>query len=580
MLTLAKITNEAYRVRLDHTCDPIPTLQHLVAAKNDTAAFQIILQSDHQYSVAVRPVEWFSRKVPKLRGVHERIRLSVSAPFYVELNLEGFMTDHDDVEKADVLLTQDVLENRANIPTAVWAEVKVPHEAKAGTYDVSVKAFLSRYGEDERLVFEENLSLTVAEYILPDAKDWKIYVNLWQHLSSVARHHDVSLWSDQHFEILEKYVNAIAALGQKSVMLCAGEIPWGGQGCASDMEHFANLFEYSIIGITKKADGSFSYDYSKMQRYIDLCAKAGICGDIEIFGLVNVWKNMIDPPLCEDYPENIILRYWDEADESMKYIRNREDIIAYVRALEQYFIQTGQIDRVCIGADEPADMERYRKSLNLLSEIAPAFRCSAAINHAEFIEEFQERIDTVSPSLSCVNKEYDRLITYKKQHPEKRLLWYVCGFNNIPNNSIINPLTDNRSIGPLTAYLGMDGFLRWNFCLYSEDPRKDIRYSRFGAGDINFVYPSKNGAPLLSLRYKNLQRGFADHELIYALRQKDPSADELFKKIFDFSKDDLKSFEKRRCACGANVDQMRNDATVSRDWNDYNSMKEEILKRL
>ncbi len=57
-------------------------------------------------------------------------------------------------------------------------------------------------------------------------------------------------------------------------MICAGEIPWGGQHCAADMEHFANLFEYSIIGITKQRGGSFTYDFSAMQRYIDLCADA------------------------------------------------------------------------------------------------------------------------------------------------------------------------------------------------------------------------------------------------------------------------------------------------------------------
>jgi hypothetical protein len=580
MLTFASITNEAYRLCLDHRNSEVPALHHLVAARNDTAAFQIVLQSDHQYSVLVRPVEYFSRKTAKLRGAHERLRVSVSAPFDVDLNLEGFMTDHDDVEKADVLLAQDVLESRANLPVGVFAEVKVPAAARAGEYMITVRVFLSRYGEDERAVFEAEIPLTVADCILPAPKDWRIYVNLWQHLTSVARHHDIPLWSDAHFAVLKNYVQALAALGQKSVMVCAGEIPWGGQHCAADTEHFANLFEYSIIGITKQRGGSFTYDFSAMQRYIDLCADAGISGDIEVFGLVNVWKCMIDPPLCEDYPESVILRYFDESDGCVKYIRHREDVIAYIRALEEYFIKTGQIDRVCIGADEPADVERYRKSLQLLKEIAPSFRCSAAINHAEFIDEFCDSIETVSPSLTCVNLEYDRLKKYKRENPDKKLLWYVCGFRNIPNNCIINPLTDNRSIGLLTSYLGLDGFLRWNFCLYSEDPRRDIRYSRFGAGNINFVYPAKNGSCLLSLRYKNLQRGFADYELISMLLQKDPMAESLFEKIFDFSKKDLWEFEKRRSIPEADAEQEREDSPISRRWDDYNSLKEEILKRL
>lgn len=581
MISLVKITNEAYRVRWDLTNDPIPAVGRLVAAKNDSAAFQIVLQSDCQYSVAVRPVEWFSYKTA-LRGPHQRIRVEVTSCFEKELCLEGMMTDQDDAKKADVLLTQDVLECPANFPTGVWAEIKIPKDALAGEYLVKVRVFSSFYGEDEELVFCDEIPLTVSDYVLPEPKARLLYLNLWQHLSSIARYHDTPLWSDEHFAVIEEYVKALAALGQKSVTLCAGEIPWGGQGCAVDREHNSNLFEYSIIPITKKEDGSFFYDFGIMQRYIDLCTKAGITGDIEIFGLVNVWQKLIPAPLCEDYPENIVLRYFDQASGAVKYIRSSDEVIAYIKALEKYFIDTLQITRVRIGADEPSDIERYRKSLELLKEIAPSFKCSTAINHAEFIEEFQDRIHTAAPYLSCVNKEYDTLKKHKAQFPDKKLLYYVCGYHGIPNNCISNPLTDNRCIGLLVDYLGMDGFLRWNFCLFSDEPRTDIRFSHFGTGDMNFVYPAKNGKVLLSLRYKLLQRGFVDHELLSSLRQKDPeSAERLLSKVFKFSKDDLLDFDIRRRASHGKVDAARNENDlVSRNYDDYNELKASALELL
>ena len=361
MITLAKITNEAYKVRWDHSGDTIPDLPSLISARNDTAAFQIVLQSNYQYSVSTRPVEYFSRKAG-VRGPHERIRVAISAPFSTELNLEGLITDHDDIEKADILLKQDTLECPANLPTGVWAEIKVPRDATPGSYTVGVKIFLSRCGENENLVYEENIPLTVAEYVLPDPKDRKIYVNLWQHVSSLALYHDTALWSDEHFAVIEKYIDAISQLGQRSITVCAGNIPWGGWGCNTSYEHGANLYQYSIIGITKKLDGTFSFDYSKMQRYIDMCTKAGMTGDIEIFGIVNVWQKNAVKDLCPDYPEkNIVLRYMDESDGRMKYINKAEDVIVFVKALEQYFIQTGQIGRVRIAADEPRDIERYRE---------------------------------------------------------------------------------------------------------------------------------------------------------------------------------------------------------------------------
>jgi len=574
----AKITNEGYRLRLDRKEFEIPNLSGLTAARNDSAAFQIILQSDNQYSVNVGRGEWLSHKL-HLRGAHQRIRVAVSAPFEVETNLEGLTLDMDDIEKADVLLTQDVIESRANQPSAVWAEIRIPADAVPGKYAVTVTVYGSLYGEDEKVVLRQEIPLTVAEYLLPDAKDWKFYLNLWQHLSSVARYHDVKLWSCEHFEVLKEYVRTIAALGQKSITLCAGEIPWGGQACTADREHPGNLFEYSIIGITKKTDGTFEYDYSKMQKYIDLCTAAGISGDIEIFGIVNVWQTLIPAPVGEDYPENIVLRYYDESDGCIKYIRKKEEVLDYIKALETYFITTKQIERVRIGADEPGDVDRYRETLALLKEIAPAFKCSTAINHAEFIEEFQDRIHTAAPYLGCVTKEYQRLIEHKAAFPEKKLLWYTCGYYSVPNNCLSNPLTDNRAVGILTDALKMDGFLRWDYCLYSPDPRADIRYSAFGTGDMNFVYPAKNGKVLLSLRYKNLQRGIADYELLQALRAKNPAAaDEALKKVIRYT--DMADLSAKRSAVGKEVDFERADPPVSRNWNDYDQLKREILKQL
>lgn len=581
MITTAKITNEAYRIRLDHKENPAPKLTRLLVAKNDTAAFQILVQSEAHYSVSVRPVEHFSSTYTATHKHHERVRVEVKAPFPAELHLEGLMPDHDGTEKADVLLSQDVLESRANVPTGVYCEIKVPATATPGDYTVTVTVRRSLYGEDEQVILNEEIPLCVANYEMPDPANSGLYLNLWQHLTSVARYHDVPLFSDAHFTVLEEYVRAIAALGQKSVTICAGEIPWGGQGCAGDHEHGGNLFEYSIIGITKRKDGSFTYDYSNMQRYIDLCAAHGITGDIEIFGLVNVWQKLIAEPLCPDYPESVVLRYLDEADGCLKYMRKRDEIIAYVQALEDYFKKTGQIARVRIGADEPGDVERYRASLALLGEIAPSFLCSTAINHAEFVEEFQHQISTAAPSLSCMISEYERLTEHKKNFPQKKLLWYVCGYASTPNNSIINPLTDNRAIGSLTDLLGADGFLRWNFCLYPEDPRRDVNYGPFGAGDVNFVYPAKNGRVLLSLRYKALQRGFGDFALLKALRGKNPdAADEALTRIFAFDRNSLSEFGEHRKALGRALDYTRDKDYISRDWNDYNEMKAALLVQL
>ena len=574
MSSFMKLTNEAFRLKLNYAAEQPAPLSCLVSARRDTAAFQLIVQSDKQYSLNVGRSEWFSAK-GRLHGPHDRLRVSVDAPFPVKLNIEEFITDDDCIEKTDIILNQDVRESRANVPSAVWAEVQVPEDAVPGDYTVTVKLYSALYGQDETVVDTQTVPLHVSSYVLPDYKDWKFYLDLWQHTSNIARKHDVLLWSDEHFEVLKSYAQSLAALGQKSITVCACEIPWHGQSCYEDHEFKGNLFEYSMIPVTRKKDGSFCYDYSKMQKYIDICTEAGITGDIEIFGIVNVWGNpkLEGDKCCPDYPEAIRIRYLDESDGCLKYVRDAEVLKDYVRSLEQYFLSTNQIDRVRIAADEPGDVEKYRNSLALLQELAPNFRCKCAINHAEFIEEFHDRIDDFVPYIRCTIVEYERLMRYRKDYPDKTFMWYVCCGGASPNTFLRTDPIESRMVGIFTSVLRLDGFLRWNYAIWPDDPRHDIRYTAFEAGDTNFVYPAYNGKVMLSLRYKNLQRGVADHELLEALREKkgDDAVNEVLKAVI--RTDDIKDFWHE-------TGWKASEELFSLDWEDFNTAKAAALKLL
>lgn len=580
MLTKAFVTSEAYRLEYNYKDVCPKEIKSVLMAKNDRAACQLILQADKHYSVSLSRGDWYSNfdKVAAGKALcgHDRFRVAVSSPLKVSVHHIGMFFDDDETKKADILLNQDVVETYANMPSAVWIEFESDRNTPAGEYDAEIKVYYSSYGEDEREVASFKIATKVYDVTLDDSRNWKFHLDLWQHHCNLARHSDVRLWSDEHFELMKPYAKSMADLGQKAVSVVVSEIPWGGQLCEYDHRYGGNMFEYSCVIVKKKADGSFEYDFSKMQRIIDTYAEAGVDKVIEVFGLVNLWgvKGYPTGKPIDEYPENIKIRYLDESDGTQKYLRRGEDIIAYVKAIEKYFIDTNQIDKVRIAADEPAAPERYRKSLDMLKSIAPSFRGSCAINHAEFIGQFYDRIDDFVPYLGCTVKEYDRLQEYKSTYPEKTFLWYVCCDRNMKPNTFIssNPI-ESRVIGLMTAFLGFDGFARWSYTIWPEDPRKDVRHSAFEAGDTCFIYPGYNGKPLLSLRYKNLQRGIADFELLNRYREKhgDDKANELLKRVLIF--DDIRTYVKDgRC---------RHESELfSTDFDDYNAVKEEILKGL
>ncbi len=493
--------------------DGYPTELQLPAGRRDWVAFQAVIWCGDPWVLNTGRDPWVSQK--KNRPV---LRAAADSPFAAEVHPIGMHTDNDNLRKADAILSSPVLEMEGDTVCSVWVEMQIPEDAAPGEYICAFSLYAGEMFASETKLASFPVTVTVHDAVMPTPAEHRFHLDLWQHLSNIARKHEVPLWSDAHFSVLENYVRSLGELGQKAVTLVVSEVPWAGQDCREEYRMAANLFEYSIIPVTRTADG-FVCDYAPMQRYIDLCAKYGIDREISLFGLANIWGAGDFEALAPDYPDKIKIRYLDEADGAYKYMTTAAEIDDYIRSLEQYFITTGQIAKVRLAADEPADIPAYRKTLEHLHTVAPAFRCKAALNHASFISEFENEVDDYVPYLGTMADEYDIMQEYQKNLKGKRFLWYVCCAPAYPNTFIGSRLTESYFIGILTSYLKLDGFLRWNYTVWSDDPRTDIRYSSWAAGDTNFVYPASNGAPLLTLRYKALKRGIQYYELLECLRE-------------------------------------------------------------
>lgn len=475
----------------------------LVGGRNDTAAFSVIITADEAFALNVSEQPWFSQNSKR-----RNLRVSCEMPFDCEIKHIGTELCDDNYYRADSILNKSVAECESDGILSLFCEINIPVTAKRGEYCGKLLIYENYGFSRETRIGEIGVTLKVYDFLFPENKDNGFHLDLWQHPSNIARWHNVELWSDEHFAVLENYCRSLGDLGAKSVTVIASEIPWNGQGCQNEMRFRANLFEYSMISVVRKPKG-LEFDYSVMQRYIDLCAEYGISECISVFGLVNVWDTAEygGGRIAPDYPDGIRIRVFDEESGVYDYLRTAEEIDGYIRSLEKYFTDTDQIGRVRIAADEPADVGAYRKSLEHIKSVAPGFKYKTAINHAEFIREFGNDIYDFAPYISAMYSEYDALSAFKAQMPEKRFIYYVCCCPEIPNSFLRSELVDGYYIGILAAYAKMDGFLRWSYTCWTDDPNSDMRYGPFPVGDLGYVYPDRSGKPILSLRWKALFRG-------------------------------------------------------------------------
>ncbi|MBQ9848764.1 MAG: DUF4091 domain-containing protein [Clostridia bacterium] len=550
-----------------NSVEKLPKEIELVAGKNDTAAFQLVVSADEAFALSLSGEPWFSQN-----ALRKNLRAELEFPLESELKHIALSLCDDAFRRADALLDNSVVEADANGILSVFCEIKIPHDARKTSYSGKIRLFSSFGFEREELVGECNISLSVFNFVFPENKQNGFHLDLWQHPSNVARYYGVPLWSEAHFEILRKYCKTLGELGVKSVSVIASEIPWNGQGCQNEQRYNANFFEYSMIAVTRNRSGALEFDFSVMQRYIDLCAEYGIDECISVFGLVNIWDT------CEyggkrtapDYPDGVHIRVFDEESGAFDYLRSAAEVDEYIKALESYYISTAQIDRVRIAADEPADIEAYRKSLEHIKGTAPAFKYKTAINHAEFVNEFGKDIYDFAPYISAMYSEYDALMQFKAEMPEKRFLYYVCCAPEIPNSFLRSELTDCYFIGALAAYAKMDGFLRWSYTVWTEDPLNDSRFGPFPAGDLCLVYPAKNGAPLLTLRWKALYRGIKLFVLLKEAEKR--SLNEALERAYSLI---LKERDIKKL-----YGVWERDKMMSYDYNDYREAEKALLSAL
>lgn len=571
----ATLRNEAFKLCLKEN---LMTNSHeadchemkIFAAKRDTAAVQLLISSDSAASVCITEAAHFS----KFAHAYQ-LRLAVSGELQAEAFELGMMTDDDDEEKADILIPSDFFELATGSPRAVYIRFNIPENVTAGKHEMTLTLFGNEYFKDEELLDSFKVTIEVAEVALPEKTTFKL--DLWQHCSNIARRHEVHLWSDEHFAVLEEYVKSLSALGQKSATIIVSEIPWRGQSCHNIERNRANLFEYSMIRVERLESGKFTYDFSVMKRYIALCEKYGTADEIEVFGLVGIWTDNVIGKPAHDYPDATRIRYFDHAKKLWCWVESAAVIEDYIRALENYFKAEKLIEKVRISADEPGNIDLYRTSLSHLLEIAPSFRLKTAINHAEFINEFNDVIDSFAPSISCVSWEWSALEACLKKYPDKIFQWYVCCSTSDLNNFLKCSLLESRYFGIFTSYMNFDGFLRWDYATYTEDPRKDIRYGIFPAGDMNFVYPSYSGKPLVSLRYEQLRRGIGDFELLSMAKKKGLSkaVEDFYKKVV--IETDIKAF----FPDPHHTDHIRPAKELcSLRYEDYNAARGELLAAL
>lgn len=507
------ITDLYYKATNAICYDTLNGITALHCGKNEKPSFIAIVDT---FGKAARLI---SEDSPNL-GITPLLRYRISiGSFKSVVHPIGYLPNNDGIKVADIILNKPVTEYSGDERVMALCELDLPSDIKAGEYKINVSLYCSNGLNDEELIDTKEVTLSIHDCELLEPSDYTLYTDIWQHNSNIARTFGVKLWSEEHFSYIAKVLDKLTLLGQKSMTLVVSDCPWRGWGCYLMREYPANMFEYNIVNTTRDINGNFIYDYSAMDKYIELCLSKGINGDISLYGLIGIWKMPYFNTQSPEYPEAVKIRFFDVKDGTYRYMSKRDEIVDYISSLFTHLKAKGVWDMVRLGADEPSMPDSFIENLGILKSIDNDIKLKLAIDKPEIIDTLGKHASDIAYSFPCTLK------TYQKSGLNHKKLWYVCNIPDRPNSLLDSPSTDTVALGILNHVFAFDGFLRWAFTCWTTSPLNDIRYNTNGlpAGDMCLVYPDTQGDILESLRFKQLKHGILMYELLNIVKSKDIS---------------------------------------------------------
>ena len=390
---------------------------------------------------------------------------------------------------ADVLDFNDSMTVPAGRKQPVWMTVSVPSDARPGKY--SGKLTVTSSNAKARSL---NVELTVADHVLPPARDWAFHLDLWQNPYSVARYENVPLWSEAHFEAMRPVMRMLAEAGQKSVTATIMSRPWNGQ----TEDAFG-----SMVTKIRRIDGTWLYDYTIFDRWVEFMFSLGIDRQINCYSMIP-WALQFDyidqatsspatfqaAPGSEEYNE-----YWG----------------AFIADFARHLKAKGWFEKTMIAMDE-RPLESMQAVLGLIRKIEPAFKISLAGNyHEPVIYDIVDFSETFSGK-----QEFPESAKAKRKELGLTTTFYTCCAEAHPNMFVISNPDEAAWLGWFAQAEGYDGYLRWAYNSWTIDPLTDARFRTWPAGDCFVVYPGGRG----SVRFSKLVEGIQDFEKVRILRSR------------------------------------------------------------
>ena len=214
---------------------------------------------------------------------------------------------------------------------------------------------------------------SVKNRTLPASTEWAFHLDLWQNPYAEARYYNVEPFSKEHFDRMRPDMQNYVDAGGKVITASIMHKPWNGQTY--------DPFE-SMVTWLKKADGTWYFDYTVFDKWVEYMMSLGVKKQINCYSMV---------------PWRLSFQYFDQASNSFKYLDAKPGEAAYdefwgnmLTSFAKHLKEKGWFDITHISMDE-RPMKDMLATLKVIRKADKDFKVSlAGTYHDELVKELHD----------------------------------------------------------------------------------------------------------------------------------------------------------------------------------------------
>ena len=411
-----------------------------------------------------------------------------------------------------------------------WIEVNLPKDIEAGEYEINV-TFEKLYCTWEHEVPTALATKTMTLEVLPiTAKEQSLIYTRWFYADCIATYHNVPIYSDEHFDLIEAYIKEAVDVGINMILVPIHTPPL-------DTAVGTRRPCVQLVDITKEGD-KYTFGFEKLDRFIAICKRCGV-KYYEMAHMFSQWGAK-----CA---ANIMVTENGKCDYKFGWHVESTDP-EYIDFLKQYIhAVSGELERLGVAeatyyhvSDEPTidKIDAYRTAVDIIRPFIGKSKTFDALSDITFYKE---------GLVECPVTGAAHIHDFLPYNIPNQWVYYCCEPQTVTTNSFMAMESwRTRILGALIYKYDIKGFLHWGFNFYNSmisyyliNPY--VTTSADGSlpsGDPFLVYPAKDGA-YPSIRGKVTYEAIGDINLLRTLEEY-VGRDEVIKLIDEIAGFDIK----------------------------------------